>query len=125
MNMIYDGFDVEVDVWATENGYFLGHDVPKYKVDYHFFINSHLWLHCKNEMAMVELSVNPKLNVFTNASGITLTSKGYLWTYPDLLLDRKSIAVLPEQFPDWDISKAFGVCTDYPIKYDNDWNRHA
>jgi hypothetical protein len=42
----------------------------------------------------------------------------YIWTYPrNLPLGKNSIAVMPEMVPGWDISKAAGVCTDFPHKY--------
>jgi hypothetical protein len=34
---------------------------------------------------------------------------------PGLELNDMSIALMPELVKDWDISKAFGVCTDYVI----------
>ena len=117
MDVIYDGFDVEVDVWRIPDGLYLGHDEPFYKIDYSFLINKHLWIHCKNEEAFVYLSQNPKLHVFYHNNGIALTSKGYLFTAPGSILGHKSIAVMPELFPNWDISLACGVCTDYPLNY--------
>ena len=117
MDVIHGGYDVEVDVWWGENGLFLGHDIPKYKIDYCFLVNDRLWIHCKNIEAFVYLSQDKKLHLFYHRDGIALTTKGYLWTAPGLLLDRQSIAVMPELVKEWDISLACGVCTDYPEKY--------
>ena len=139
MDVIHGGYDVEVDVWWGEKGLFLGHDIPKYKIDYCFLVNDRLWIHCKNIEAFVflilrkinkcfnihcknieafvYLSQDKKLHLFYHRDGIALTTKGYLWTAPGLLLDKRSIAVMPELVSEWDISRACGVCTDYPEKY--------
>ncbi len=117
MDVVYAGYDVEVDVWHKDNGIYLGHDEAKYKIDYCFLVNNHLWLHCKNIEAFVYLSFNDKLHLFYHTDGIALTTKGFLWTAPGLLVEKKSIAVMPELVDNWDISLACGVCTDYPYKY--------
>ena len=41
---------------------------------------------------------------------VTLTSKGYLWTYPNKQLTPKSIAVLPEGVIEEEIA---GFCSDF------------
>jgi hypothetical protein len=117
MNAIYDGFDVEIDVWWKDDGLYLGHDEPKYKIEYHYLVNKHLWIHCKNIESFVYLSQDSKLHLVYHMVDIALTTKGFLWTAPGLLLGHKSIAVMPELADGWDISMAYGVCTDYPMKY--------
>ena len=47
---------------------------------------------------------------------ITLTSKGYFWTFPGKKLTKNSICVLPE----WNSLRKFncaGVCSDFISKY--------
>ncbi|MGD0340518.1 MAG: hypothetical protein ABSA76_02255 [Bacteroidales bacterium] len=117
MGVIAQGFDVEVDLWYLPEGIFLGHDAPKYKVDYWFLINKHLWIHCKNVKAIACLSEDERLNLFYHTEGATYTSKGYLITEPGKSVGYKSIACMPELVKDWDIREAYGVCTDYPLKY--------
>jgi hypothetical protein len=107
------GFDAEVDVWY-KNRLFLGHDYPQYAVDHSFF-NERMWIHCKDINAYSYLSRFPKLNIFIHEEGITKSSKGYFMVAPGLELNDMSIALMPELVKDWDISKAFGVCTDYVI----------
>lgn len=111
------GFDVEVDVWVTNEGFCLGHDEPMFRINYSFLLNPRLWIHCKNEQALIELFLNEKLNVFCHKEGIAITSAGYLFTAPGLPLISKSIAVMPELTRDWNIKAAYGICTDYPFKY--------
>ena len=103
----------EVDLWETKEGYFLGHDAPKYKVDYWFFVNPRLLIHCKNIEAFVHLSLDPQLHLVYHEGGIALTTKGYLFTAPGLLIGSKSIAVMPELVKDWNIKEAYAICTDF------------
>jgi len=119
MNTLCMGFDVEVDVWHMPDNIYLGHDKPQYKIEFSFLVNKHLWIHCKNIEAMVYLHLygDENMNLFYHEEDIALTTRGYLWTAPGLLLSKKSIAVMPELAKGWDIKEAFGVCTDYPMKY--------
>jgi hypothetical protein len=66
---------------------------------------------------MESLSSDKSLNIFAHKDDIVVTTMGYLWTAPGCPITEKSIAVMPEMIEDWDISKALGVCTDFPIKY--------
>ena len=52
---------------------------------------------------------------------VTLTSKGYIWTYTGKQLTDKSIAVLPELDSEFIISskKIVGICSDYVVNYKN------
>jgi|TARA_B100000959_G_C14826137_1_gene559891 hypothetical protein len=47
---------------------------------------------------------------------VTLTSKGYMWTYPGKLLTDNSITVLPEINNDIP-KKCLGICSDYIVNY--------
>jgi|TARA_B100000315_G_C14499987_1_gene551857 hypothetical protein len=105
-------FDVEIDVWwFGDGGYWLGHDKPQYHVDENFLENPRLWCHAKNIDALYKMNINSLIHCFWHQEDdVTLTSRGYLWTYPGKQLTSKSIAVLPEgKIPD-DIA---GVCSDY------------
>lgn len=114
------GFDVEVDVWFENNKWFLGHDGPQYEIHRGFFGHDNLWLHSKNIEAFAQLA-HPKLGLntfFHDIDECTLTTKNWIWTYPGkLIVSHAQIAVMPERFPDWNISKAGGVCTDFPRQY--------
>jgi hypothetical protein len=116
-NALYEGFDVEIDVWLDKDGFYLGHDSPQYKVEFSFLRKTGLWIHCKHVEAMAVLSSFSEINAFMHTDGIIITPNRFLWTAPGLQLTSVSIAVMPETVPDWDISKAFGVCTDFPLKY--------
>jgi hypothetical protein len=86
---------------------------PQYYIKKEFLKQKKLWCHAKNISALVELKNLNTNCFFHNTDAVTLTSKGYLWTYPGEQLTSKSIAVLPEQAPYYNIQIAKGICTDY------------
>jgi hypothetical protein len=115
------GYDVEIDVWFLGGNFALGHDYPQRGVSKSFLKTKGLWLHCKNAEALSRLSTDSGCNCFFHdEDSVVLTSKLYLWTYPGVALFDNSICVLPELFPDQDMSKAAGVCSDFIERYRND-----
>lgn len=136
------GFHVEVDVWLVGNDVYLGHDGPEYEATKYFqyqglwwkYNANHtvpswhgdilytpppaLWIHCKNYEALADRWYFHGHKFSHDQDNFALTSSGYIWTYPrNLPLGRDSIAVMPERVPEWDLSKALGICTDFPKKY--------
>jgi hypothetical protein len=116
---LYDGFNVEVDVWYENGKYILGHDKPEYEVDELVLINPLLWLHCKNIEALYKLYEHHQMNsFFHDEDDCVYTSNRFLWCYPqNIQLNNKSVACLPENVPGWDVSQAYGICTDFPLKW--------
>jgi hypothetical protein len=112
------GFDVEIDVWCFgDGGYWLGHDKPQYHVEEDYLENPKLWCHAKNIHALDNMIHNKNIHCFWHQEDdVTLTSKGYLWTYPGKELTKNSISVLPDKKPDVEVA---GICTDEVIKYKN------
>jgi hypothetical protein len=110
-------YDVEIDVWYIDDQLYLGHDEAQYTVDFRWFRDRirKLWIHCKNIEALLYFrEVGYDFNYFYhNEDDVTLTSKNHLWTYPGKKLTNQSIAVMPENVPDWDISNCMGICSDY------------
>jgi len=103
----------EVDLWFVENGFFLGHDYPQYKINEKFLFNNKLWIHAKNFEALGFLA-NTNLKYFWHQQdNFTLTSNGYIWTYPNYPVTNKSIIV--DNNKDWVNKKynCYGVCTDW------------
>jgi hypothetical protein len=111
------GYDCEIDVRYINGKWMLGHDNPDYEVDYEFLEQRGLWIHAKNLDALYVLGADAKLNFFWHQEDdFTLTSQGYIWTYPDKLLTPNSIHVMPEwhdpKFENLNMD-CFGICSDY------------
>jgi hypothetical protein len=120
MFALNQGYDCEIDLWILDNQYYLGHDAPTYKIDCDFLEKQGLWIHAKNIEALYVLGVNNKLNFFWHQEdNFTLTSHGYIWTYPGNLLTKNSISVLPEwqdpELKNLDLN-CYGICSDYVLK---------
>lgn len=112
-------FDVEIDLWVVNNECYLGHDEPVHRLSIIELLPlSRLgWFHCKNVEA-IDKCFNIGLNGFWHEEDKhAVTVQGYNWTYRGNKLGFNSIAVLPELMPEWDISNAWGICTDFPEKY--------
>lgn len=116
---ISQGYDVEVDIWMNNDGIFLGHDKPQYPIDETFIedIKENAWFHCKNIEALGYFTHNmPDAKFFWHQEDdFTLTSNGYIWTYPGKTATSKSIVVLTENVNLDSYSGVYGVCTDYLI----------
>ncbi|NBU82762.1 MAG: hypothetical protein EBS55_14060 [Flavobacteriaceae bacterium] len=117
------GYDVEIDVWYVDNGWWLGHDEPQYQIDLEWLDkrSEKLWVHCKNIQAVEFFYENENeckdINWFWHEEDtLTLTSYGYIWAYPGKQPIKKSIAVMPEIYND-DISYCSGICSDVIQKY--------
>jgi len=112
-------YDVEIDIWFQNNNFYLGHDKPDYKVNIDFLLRKRLWIHAKNIVAL-NLLMDLNVNCFWHQDDhVTLTSKGYLWTYPGQKLFSKSICVLPEIHGIHNFKNCSGICSDVIEKYKN------
>lgn len=104
-------FDVEIDVWWIDGEYWLGHNNPQYQIDENYLENPKFWCHAKNIEGLHKMIQNKNIHCFWHQEDdVTLTSKGYIWTYPNKKLTPKSIAVLPEGVIEEEIA---GFCSDY------------
>ena len=113
ISAIEKGFDCEVDIWQLD-GFYLGHDEPVYPVDIDLLLRYHnkLWIHCKNLESLESLSQNPHLNVFWHEKdSYTLTSKGFIWTYPHNKICSRSVIVSNDAKYS-KFQKCYGVCSD-------------
>lgn len=123
------GYHVETDVSFLNGKFYIGHDDKKEEVSGAKLMDHRLWLHCKNVEALYQLGSAARLvggwsrmphYFWHQEDDYTLTSDGWIWTYPGKDIEWNSIAVMPEKVLGWDISKAYGVCTDYPCKFAED-----
>lgn len=105
------GFDCEVDVWYDDSKYWLGHDRATYKIDINFLKKRGLWCHAKNLSALQQM-LNHNIHCFWHEEDdFTLTSKGYIWTYPGKATGPTSVIVLHgDKIPD---TECYGVCSDF------------
>ena len=118
------GYDVEIDVRFINKKLFLGHDNPDEIISDNeiFALKDNCWIHCKNLEAINYFKqFNESFNYFWHENDkYTLTSKGYIWTYPGESLDVNSICVMPERttpiknLSDLKNKNFAGICTDFP-----------
>jgi len=119
------GYDIEVDIWRDNHGWFLGHNAPKYKVTSKFFSTfdpARVWYHAKNRRAFYLLRKNPRLNCFWHREEAqALTSKGFIWVHSSTkVLPKGSICVLPEiRKTVLGIKACAGICSDFIERYKN------
>ena len=117
------GYDIEVDIRLTKDGWFLGHDGPEQRIEGDFFETfdpAHVWYHAKNAEAFGALRKRPELNYFSiEDEESVLTSKGYRWVHtktPEL--PKGSICVLPElRKNNAGMVECAGICSDFVAKY--------
>jgi hypothetical protein len=112
------GYDVEIDVRYIDGKWMLGHDTPDHQVSYEFLERPGIWIHAKNLDALYVLGADNKLNFFWHQEDeFTLTSQGYIWTFPGKTLTENSVMVMPEYIdPTLDNTigvKCFAICSDY------------
>jgi hypothetical protein len=110
---IEQGFDVEIDVWVLDNEIYLGHDGPTYRVDLSFLQRPGVWAHAKNLQAL-ELLLDHRVHCFWHEDDErTLTSQGYIWTYPDKGVCAKSVIVVLDKDLELADKNVHAVCGDY------------
>ena len=117
-----DSFDCEIDLHYNK-GWWLGHDSPKYQIDPSFLSKNGLWIHCKNLDAVNGVrEIYPQANYFWHENDmLTITSHGIWWQHCslDYVVGNLSVVLLPEihNFIINNFENAYGVCTDFPLKY--------
>lgn len=116
---IEGGFDVEVDVRYNKGKFFLGHDYNQYEIDKNFLLNEKIWCHAKTTTALSALHQIGAHYFWHQKDDYTITSKGFIWTYPGKKLLPNSICVLPEDANYIEIN-CLGICSDFIEKYLND-----
>jgi hypothetical protein len=114
------GFDVEIDLRFIKNRWWLGHDSPEHLLDSGLDaiiqLKNQLWIHCKNFDALEKLKGTDFNYFWHQDDDHTITSKGFIWTYPGKDRGKTNILVMPE----WNYSleqiaslDCFAVCSDH------------
>lgn len=124
------GYNVEIDIWAEGDRYYLGHDKPDFKIDVRFLESrsKNIWIHCKNGEAlasMIRLG-NPLLNFFShNHDFCALTSKKFIWCYPKHLVESGIYLSFdtPTNLEAYNMKNynMIGICSDYI----SDWRNYT
>lgn len=107
------GINVEVDVWRISDKFYLGHDSPGEEINKVNLCKRGLWCHAKN-LSALEKMLSLSINCFWHENDdFTLTSFGYIWTFPGKETREKSIIV--DNSNNWREKnyKCWGVCSDY------------
>jgi len=109
---VNSGFDCEIDVWKISDKFFLGHDDPRYEIGVDFLKNGRLWCHAKNLEALESMLYNNIHCFWHETDKFTITSKGYIWTFPGEEVVDKSVIV--HKGADWENKyDCHAVCSDY------------
>lgn len=113
------GYDVEIDVRYINNEFWLGHDIPQYKINLSWMENrkNNLWYHCKDLESAILLSKIGNYKYFCHSNdNYVLTSTGHIWVHDlNSKIDEKCIIPLLDLNT---INKfrhltPFAVCSDF------------
>mgnify|MGYP001494110728 CR=1 FL=1 len=111
-----NGYDVEVDVRFKDGKFFLGHDFNQFEINKEYLLNKKIWCHAKTYEALIALDRIKAHYFWHQEDDYTITSKGYIWTYPGKKLLSKSICVLPER-ANYKKIDCEGICSDFIERY--------
>jgi hypothetical protein len=113
---ISSGYEVEIDLWFQDDKFFLGHDNPQYEIEINWIHDrkNKLWVHAKN-LEVIPHLYNTDINWFWHDTDkLTITSKGFIWCYPNVFIENGiTVALEHQEVP----NNIFAVCTDEPIKF--------
>jgi len=119
LSSLQAGYDCEIDVSYIDGKWMLGHDTPDFEVPFEFLEQPGLWIHAKNLKALYQLNKTNLVYFWHQEDEFTLTSNGYIWTYPGRILTDKSIMLLPEwnnpRLENLDLN-CYAICSDYVDK---------
>lgn len=111
---ISKGYDVEIDIRAIDNELYLGHDTPDTPIDLQWlWVRApKLWIHCKNDEALAFMQRFNIFNYFWHQEDKhTITSKGFVWSYPGNVIPGVSVTVVVD-LPSFQPG-AKGYCSDF------------
>ena len=119
------GWDIEIDARLIDNKMWLGHDEPKYALNYEdfmfFLVHREVWWHAKDYVTLSNLmNRGPWMKVFAHeADTYGLVNGGYIWTADTTIqLEENNhtiFVVLPDISGCMEIAKEaklYGLCSD-------------
>ena len=120
------GYDVEIDIRLINDEFWLGHDVPQYKVDLNWLNlrKKNIWLHCKDKNSAMEfVKLNNEFNFFCHSSDpYVLISNNMLWVH-DLRSKIDTNCIIPllseTDINDYNNDIPYAICTDFVVLIKN------
>ena len=113
---VSEKFVVETDIWY-DNGWYLGHDNPEYKIKLYSFYDARqrFIFHAKNDKASEKLLGSDFHWFYHDKDRMTLTSRGLIWCHSGVYIKNGIVVELgaPRNIP----NHVMGVCTDYVQKW--------
>lgn len=114
------GYHCEIDLWSINKSFYLGHDGPKFEINYDWLESraSKLLIHCKNFASLSEIERRSKseynsLHYFWHQQdNYTLTNKGIVICYPGVQAVDRGIQMIAEQWGEVN-KNGYGICSDY------------
>jgi hypothetical protein len=114
------GYDVEVDLRFINGEFWLGHDLPQYKINKSWMDlrKENIWYHCKDIDSSLELiKLNEGFKYFCHSQDdYVITSVGKLWVH-DLSKTINKDCIIPllnlSDITNYKNTEPYSVCTDY------------
>ena len=115
LKALLSGYDVEVDVWKTDSGIFLGHDKPEYKTNLELLKTKGVWCHAKSLESLEFLLSHDAVCFWHEEDERTLTSNKHIWTYPLKKTNKRSIIVCKDLNSTalYAREQIYAVCSDF------------
>ena len=116
LSAVDKGYDCEVDVWVLDGDIWLGHDGPDYLVSKEYISNPAFWNHAKNLNALAYMLEHGIRCFWHEGDERTLTSDGFIWTYPNKEVTSISVICLINK-DDTVPENCYGICSDWVSKH--------
>ena len=108
------GYEVEIDVWNLNGAWFLGHDKPQHSIGLDFLMTPNFLCHAKNLAALDKMLVHTNIHCFWHQEDhYTVTSRGYIVSYPGYEITGRTICMKPELASPDSVSSCYAICSDY------------
>lgn len=109
---------VEVDIQSHNDKMYFGHDEPQELVSIDLIMQDNWFCHAKDLESLGKLLKLGAHTFWHQKDTVTLTSRGYIWCYPDVyLIDERAIWLdFENKFTDMEMIGGWGLCSDrYPL----------
>jgi hypothetical protein len=109
---------VEVDIQTHNGQLYFGHDDPQQPVSLELIMQDNWFCHAKDLESLSKLLELGAHTFWHQQDTVTITSRGYIWCYPDVyLIDKRAIWLdFEDKFTDLEMIGGWGLCSDrYPM----------